>query len=142
MDIKIVLEEFIELEAFGIQIENVVEDKENGKIKIYFSVPEFTIIDAKGELLPEPINGSDTLIPLAKEKLLLLMANQFDYDAMNNLFENSDPDTRVHQEYSIFYAKIRKNECWNDDTANKRISELQNQMLQGYQEIKNTKFED
>lgn len=127
------------LEWFGIQIEEVKDERENfsymTKTIYCYSVPESSNIEVDDKKLNDKIKTSDGLKILAKETLTDLLINSCkeqdpDEDFINDIKNNTS-------NYLKFRARVRNGEIWNKEMGNNRVKELSKdiQKLAKYTEV-------
>lgn len=130
--IELNLKAVLSLEYYGIHVEDTKE--QDFKILYYFSVPENSTIETDNAL-NDKIKTADGLIEIAKETLTQIIIDscksEFDDDEEDEEFYN-DVKNNI-SEYASFYAKVRKDEVWNEEMGKAAIQKITD-------EIKNNSY--
>ena len=118
--VEAVIKVILSLEYLGIHIEN--QKLIGAKQICYFSVPEFSTIEASSEDYANKLHTSEGLMKLAKEilsELYMIIAlkdtdedDPFDKEFINGIKEHLT-------DYFAFYGKVRTGQVWNEELGKK-----------------------
>lgn len=141
--IKENLETILSLEYLGVHIEDTknIKDKYGLEsiVAYYFTVPEFSTIEADDNKLNEKIKTADGLITITKEEITEMFENSLkdifkDDDYLEMMLEDfkSNPSENIK-----FYAKVRKGETWTKEMGLKAIEKINDDIKRaiGYKEV-------
>lgn len=120
------------LEYLGIRLEDTINSNE--LLMFYFSVPESSTLELENKELDKRIKTSDDLIQLAKDLLIEMTLES------GEIFEDEEFLKEVESNidsYCKFYAKVRKDEVWDEAKAKSRVTELRKllNVYKDYEEV-------
>ena len=111
------------LEYIGIHIEDSVQDDLDQKFRFYFSVPEKSVLELKGDIA-DKIHTSEDLIKVAKDTILKMIVEPITSEIGDEPDEFDKEFLENIEEHVKFYAKVREGEIWNEELAKAALEKL------------------
>ena len=115
------------LEWLGVHIEDTKEVTDEygilSKMVYYLSVPETSTIEVEDMELSKKIQSSDSLISLAKKKILDMLIDSCK-DVFGDDEEFLEEVKNNTSDYFKFYAKVRKGETWTKELGDANVKKI------------------
>lgn len=111
------------LEYIGVHIEDSVQDDLEQGFRLYFSVPEKSVLELEGDIA-DKIHTSEDLIKVTKDTILKMIIDSIKSEMMDEPDEFDKEFLENIEGHVRFYAKVREGEVWNKELAKAALEEF------------------